>query len=133
MEAVVRRRILGSVCLFQGRSRAGEKPISSAGWPISRPIATLEARLRFGMDTRIVGMASILALFLASWHLGKVERCRLLIEEAVRLATELGHAATLAFACYNYQTIIEARRGRTSAAALDAAERLAHLTREREP
>ena len=82
--------------------------------------------MRFGMDTRIVVLTY---LALASWHLGEVERCRLLIEEAVRLATELGHAATLAFA-YNYQTIIEARRG-DAAAALDAAERLAALTRER--
>jgi predicted ATPase len=126
MEAVVGRRILGSVCLFQGDLGLARTHLERVLADFA-PDRDAEARLRFGMDTRIVGMAY---LALASWHLGEVERCRLLIEEAVRLATELGHAATLAFA-YNYQTIIEARRG-DSAAALDAAERLADLTRERD-
>jgi class 3 adenylate cyclase/predicted ATPase len=126
MEVVVGRRILGSVCLFQGDLVPARTDLERVLADYA-PDRDAEARLRFGMDTRIVGMAY---LALASWHLGEVERCRLLIEEAVRLAIELGHAATLAFA-YNYQTIIEARRG-DSAAALDAAERLAHLTRERD-
>jgi ATP/maltotriose-dependent transcriptional regulator MalT len=89
------------------------------------PDRDVEARLRFGMDTRIVALTY---LALASWHLGEVERSRLLIEAAVRLAAESGHATTLAFA-YNYQTMIEARRG-DPAAALALAGRLADHCRE---
>ena len=89
------------------------------------PERDAEARLRFGMDTRIVALTY---LALASWPLGDLERCRLLIEEAVRLAAESGHATTLAFA-YNYKTVIEARRG-DPAAALAVAERLADHCRK---
>ena len=125
MEAVVGCRILGSVCLLQGDLALARTHLERVLADYA-PDRDAEARLRFGMDIRIVALTYFA---LASWHLGEVERCRLLIEEAVRLATESGHAATLAFA-YNYQTIIEARRG-DATAALDAAERLADLTRER--
>jgi tetratricopeptide (TPR) repeat protein len=125
MEAGVGRRLLGSACLLQGDLREAQTHFERAlaGYAPGRDG---EARFRFGTDTRVVALGY---LALACWHVGEVERSRLLIEQAIRVGAESGHPTTLAFA-YNYKAIVEARRG-NAVQALEAAERLTDLSRER--
>ena len=62
------------------------------------------------------------------WHLGEVERARLLIQEAIRRARELGHAATLVQVLL-WNAILEIRRDDVAAARL-AADALIKLAEE---
>ena len=60
------------------------------------------------------------------WHFGEVERARLLIEQAMRRARELGHPATIAHVL-NWSAYLEIRRDDVAAARLaaDASTKLA--------
>ena len=64
-------------------------------------------------------MTSAAYLALAEWHLGEVERARLLIESAIRRANELGHAGAIANALF-WRTILKSRRDDVPATRLAA-------------
>jgi tetratricopeptide (TPR) repeat protein len=125
METGVSRRLLGGACLALG-------DLVEARIHLERALAECapdrdgEARFRFGIDTR-VGVLAYLAL--TSWHLGEVERAQGLIEQAVRLGGELGHATTVAHV-HLYKAILEARRD-DAAAALGAGKVVTDVSRER--
>ena len=53
------------------------------------------------------------------WHLGEVERARLLIQQAIRRARELGHPATITLVL-NWNAYLEIRRDDVAAARLAA-------------
>jgi predicted ATPase len=120
-EAGTARRLLGLVLFFQGDLKAARSFYE-------RALADFVPE-RDGDARRLDGEASGTAI-LASvvWHLGEVERARLLIQQAIRRARELGHAATLVqVLCWN--TYLEIRRDDVAAARL-AADALIKLAEE---
>jgi class 3 adenylate cyclase/predicted ATPase len=88
-EAGIARRLLGIVLFYQGDLRAARSFFE-------RALADFVPERDGGDTRRLDGQASAEAI-LASlvWQLGEVERARLLIQQAVRRARELGHAATI--------------------------------------
>ena len=122
-EAGAARRLLGLVLFFKGDLKAARSFFE-------RALADFVLE-RDGDAPRVDGQASATAIgvddqasataILASvvWHLGEVERARLLIQQAIRRARELGHAATIVHVhCWN--TYLEIRRDDVAAARLAA-------------
>jgi predicted ATPase len=121
-EAGTARRLLAMVLFFQGDLKAARSFFERAS-------ADFVPERDGGDARRIDGQASATAI-LASlvWHLGEVERARLLIQQAIRRARELGHAATIAqVLCWN--AYLEIRRDDVAAARL-AADALIKLAEE---
>ena len=118
-EAGAARRLLGHVLFYQGDLKAARSFYE-------RALADFVLE-RDGDARRIDGQASGTAI-LASlvWHFGEVERARLLIEQAIRRARELGHPATIAHVL-NWSAYLEIRRDDVAAARLaaDASTKLA--------
>jgi predicted ATPase len=84
---------------------------------------------RDGDARRLDGQASAAAILaLVVWHLGEVERARLLIQQAIRRARELGHPATIA-QVLNWNAYLEIRRDDVASARL-AADALIKLAEE---
>ena len=114
-EAGAARRALGFVLLFQGNLRAARSILERALTDY-RPERDGDTQRRFNRDTEVTSAAY---LALAEWHLGEVERARLLIERSIRRANELGHAAAIANALM-WRTILESRRDDAPATRLAA-------------
>jgi class 3 adenylate cyclase/tetratricopeptide (TPR) repeat protein len=109
-EASEARRMLGLVVMVQGDFTAA-KPMLERALSDYNPERDAEARFRFGRDTRVSAAAN---LALAAWHMGEVERARQLIQQSVRLATELGHSPSVAHAQF-FMAMLESRRDDASA------------------
>jgi predicted ATPase len=111
-EAVRARLNLGLVLFFQG-------DLNAARSLEERVLADFVPE-RDGDARRLDGQASAAAILaLVFWHLGEVTNARLLIQQAIRRARELGQAATIVNAlCWN--TFLEMRRDDVSAARLAA-------------
>jgi len=120
-EAVTARRLLAQVLFCQG-------DLGAARSFFERALADFVPE-RDGDARRFDGQASATAT-LASvvWHLGEVERARLLIQEAIRRARELGHPPTLVNVLL-FNAYLEIRRGDAAAARL-AADALIKLAEE---
>ena len=114
-EAGAARRALGFVLLFQGNLRAARSILERALTDYL-PERDGDTQRRFNRDTEVTSAAY---LALAEWHLGEVERARLLIERSIRRANELGHAAAIANALF-WRTILESRRDDVPATRLAA-------------
>ena len=114
-ESGAARRALGFVLLFQGNLRAARSILEQA-LANYLPERDGDTQRRFNRDTEVTSAAY---LALAEWHLGEVERARLLIERSVRRASELGHAAAIANALF-WRTILESRRDDVPATRLAA-------------
>jgi predicted ATPase len=114
-EAGAARRALGFVLLFQGNLRAARSILERALTDY-RPERDGDTQRRFNRDTEVTSAAY---LALAEWHLGEVERARVLIERSIRRANELGYAATIANALF-WRTILESRRDDVPATCLAA-------------
>ena len=114
-EAGAARRALGFVLLFQGNLRAARSILERALIDYL-PERDGDTQRRFNRDTEVTSAAY---LALAEWHLGEVERARLLIERSIRRANELGHAAAIANALF-WRTILESRRDDVPATRLAA-------------
>ena len=118
-EAGTARRQLGLVLFFKGELKAAQSFLERASAD-SVPDRDGDAR-------RIDGQSSATAILASAvWHLGEVERARLLIQQALGRARELGHAATTALVL-NWNAYLEIRRDDVAAARLaaDASIRLA--------
>jgi predicted ATPase len=89
------------------------------------PERNQEARECSGEDTEPVAMAM---LALTSWLLGEVDRARELIEQANRLAAEIGHVPTMTIPLH-LKSLLEIMRGDASAA-LTASKALEALSSE---
>ena len=89
------------------------------------PERNQEARERSGEDTEPVAMAM---LALTSWLLGEVDRARELIEQANRLAAEIGHVPSMTIPLH-LKSLLEIMRGDASAA-LTASKALEALSSE---
>jgi tetratricopeptide (TPR) repeat protein len=120
-EAGAARRLLASVLLYQGDLRAARSFFE-------RALADFVPD-RDG-DARLLDVQASAAATLASvvWHLGEVERARLLIQEAIRRARQLGHAATLVHVL-SWNACLEIGRDDVAAARL-AADALIKLAEE---
>ena len=120
-EAGTARRLLGLVLFLQGDLKAARSLLE-------RALADFVPE-RDGDARRLDGQASATAT-LASvvWHLGEVDRARLLIQEAIRRARELGHPATIAHVLL-WNAYLEIRRDDVAAARL-AADALIKLAEE---
>ena len=114
-ESGAARRALGFVLLFQGNLRAARSILERALTDYL-PERDGDTQRRFNRDTEVTSAAY---LALAEWHLGEVERARLLIERSIRRANELGHAAAIANALF-WRTILESRRDDVPATRLAA-------------
>jgi tetratricopeptide (TPR) repeat protein len=118
-EAGAARRLLGMFLFFQG-------DLEAARSLFERALADFVPE-RDGDARRIDGQASAAAM-LASvvWHLGEVERARLLIQQGIRRARELGHPATIV-QVLQWNAYLEIRRDDVAAARLaaDASTKLA--------
>ena len=88
-ESGAARRALGFVLLFQGNLRAARSILERALTDYL-PERDGDTQRRFNRDTEVTSAAY---LALAEWHLGEVERARLLIERSIRRASELGGVA----------------------------------------
>jgi class 3 adenylate cyclase/tetratricopeptide (TPR) repeat protein len=118
-EAGTARRLLGFVLFHQGDLKAARSFLE-------RALADFVPE-RDGDARRLDGQATGTAILaLVAWHLGEVERARLLIQQAIRRARELGHPATLA-QVLTWNAYLEIHRGDVVAARLaaDAAIKLA--------
>jgi predicted ATPase len=125
-EAGAARRMLGLVLLNQGELQAARSALERA-LRDSASQGDGEAQFLFDWDTD--GEASAAAyLALAEWHLGEVQRARLLIQRATHRAEKLGHVATIANVLF-FKTLLENRRNDASATRL-AADALLALTEE---
>ena len=111
-QARAARHLLGVVSFFQGDLKA-------ARFFLERALAEFVPE-RDGDARRLDGQATAAAI-LASvvWHLGEVERAGLLIQQAIRRARELGHAATLVNVLL-WNAFLEIRRGDAAATRLAA-------------
>ena len=112
-EAGTARRLLGIVLFYQGDLKAARSVFE-------RALADFVPERDGGDTRRLDGQASATAI-LASvvWHLGEVERAQLLIQQAIRRARELGHAATVVHVLY-WNACLEIRRDDVAAARLAA-------------
>jgi len=111
-EAGTARRQLGLVLFFMGELKAAQSLLERASAD-SVPDRDGDAR-------RIDGQSSATAILASAvWHLGEVDRARLLIQQALRRARELGHAATTALVL-NWNAYLEIRRDDVGAARLAA-------------
>jgi class 3 adenylate cyclase/tetratricopeptide (TPR) repeat protein len=114
-EVGVARRLLGNCCLQIGelaRARSQlELALSSCEGERGSAVAE-----KFGQDPEVTSKAF---LALASWHLGDLHRARQLIEEAIVLATRLGHLPSTVFAL-SHKISIEARRDDLETVVADA-------------
>jgi class 3 adenylate cyclase/predicted ATPase len=92
-EAVVARRMLGSIRLFQGELR-------DADAFFRRALAdyTPDAQFRYGTDA---GISAESHLALAEWHLGELRTARERVQRAIEHANRLGHSPTIAYACFS--------------------------------
>jgi class 3 adenylate cyclase/predicted ATPase len=91
-ETGVARRLLGFACLLLGDLAGARTHLELA---LNSYVRTRdsEIRERFGFDT---GVVSRVFLAQASWISGDLHRARQLIDEAMRLASELGHIPSIA-------------------------------------
>ena len=111
-EAVTARRILALVLFFQGDLKAARSFHE-------RALADFVPG-RDGDRRRLDGQASGTAMLaLVVWHLGEVDRARLLIQQAIRRARELGDAANIVNVL-NWNAYLEIRRDDLAAARLAA-------------
>ena len=111
-EAGTARRLLGLVLFFQGDLKAARSFLERALADFV-PERDGDARRLDGQATGTAILASVV------WHLGEVERARLLIQQAIRRARELGHPATIAGALL-WNAYLEIRRDDVAATRLAA-------------
>jgi predicted ATPase len=112
-EAGTARRLLGIVLFYQGDLKAARSFFE-------RALADFVPERDGGDTRRLDGQASATAILASAvWHLGEVERARLHIQQAIRRARELGHAATMVHVL-NWSTYLEIRRHDVAAARLAA-------------
>jgi class 3 adenylate cyclase/predicted ATPase len=109
------RRLLGHTCLCQGDFIEAQTNFVEA-LNIYNSERDREARFRFGQDT---GAAARAYLAITKWLLGEVGPARVLIEEAVAHALEVGHVPTLVNV-YLHKTHFEMVRGDAGAARREA-------------
>jgi predicted ATPase len=120
-EAGTARRVLAQALFLQGDLRAARSLLE-------RALADFVPE-RDGDARPLDGQASVTAsLALVVWHLGEIERARLLIQEAIRRARDLGHVATLV-QVLTWNALLEIRRDDAAAAHL-AADALIKLAGE---
>jgi tetratricopeptide (TPR) repeat protein len=121
-EANVACLVLGHTFFWQGKLLEARAHLERA---LRAPEHTEGSRFSFGTDSSVSAAAE---LALAVWHQGEIERVRLLIEQAIRNATESGHAATLVHALL-LETLLVSHKHDANAT-LRAAETLVQLGRE---
>ena len=120
-EAGSARRMLGLVCLYQGDLKLAQSVLDQA---LADYVPERDGDTRFPAGE--VEAAAFLAL--TEWHLGRIERARQLIQQAIRRADELAHVATVANALF-FDAALESRRNDVSATRL-AADNLVGLSQE---
>jgi ATP/maltotriose-dependent transcriptional regulator MalT len=121
-EAGTARRLLALALFFQGDLKAARSFFE-------RALADFVPERDAGDGRRLDGQAIATAMLGSLvWHLGEVERARLLIQQAVRRARELGHPATLVQVLF-WNAVLEIRRDDVAAASL-AADALIKLAEE---
>jgi class 3 adenylate cyclase/predicted ATPase len=121
-EAGTARRLLALALFFQGDLKAARSFFE-------RALADFVPERDAGDARRLDGQAIATAMLGSLvWHLGEVERARLLIQQAVRRARELGHPATLVQVLF-WNAVLEIRRDDVAAASL-AADALIKLAEE---
>jgi class 3 adenylate cyclase/predicted ATPase len=111
-EAGTARRLLAVVLFFQGDLKAA-RSFLERGLAEFVPERNGDAWHPDGQATGTAVLASVV------WHLGEVGRARLLIQQAIRRARELGHAATLV-QVLTWNAYLEIRRDDVAAARLVA-------------
>ncbi len=115
------RLMLGLICLYQGDLKVARSVLELA---LADYAPERDGDMRFPAGE--VNAAAFLAL--VEWHLGRVERARQLIQQALRRADELAHVATVANALF-FDAVLESRRNDVSATRL-AADNLVRLSQE---